>query len=290
MWKLPAYKLVTFLTPLIPARMGYFICRLIGLSMYLGNARLRRTVDGNLRLVMPRTSWLRRQPWALRVFFTSVMNPYDLVRLRSVDRGSLFERLEIEGRCHLEHALSLDKGAILFSPHLGNIDVAAQVPSAWDMRSAIVAERAEPPELDRYVTRLRTATGMSVIPPERESIPRMLQLLRNNGVLLFACDRDITGHGAPVKLFCRETLLPRGPVVLSMRTGAPLVPIRVLRVNDRCSRVVIGEPLELCRTGMHRADVNRNLQQLAITLEQLILTDPGQWVMLQPIWPDSGQP
>jgi lauroyl/myristoyl acyltransferase len=214
MWLLWTMRAGALLTPIVPARAGYWICRTIGLLLYLLKLRTRRAVLDNLRHVAPQRSWLWRQRQAARVFITATMNYYDLVRLRSVDRDRLAELLEVHGWLHVEAALARGKGIIVLSAHLGNFSVVAQYPATLGLQAAVIAEQVQPPELFRYLARLRSAMGITVLPPGASSVLPILRLLRKNGILLVAGDRDVTGHSRRVRFFDAPAYLPVGPVVL----------------------------------------------------------------------------
>ena len=100
------------------------------------------------------------------------------------------------------------------------------------------------------------------------------------------CDRDIGGAGVEVEFFGERTLLPGGPAMLALRTGAPLLPVAVyFRRYDHLG--VVCPPVASVRRGRLRDDVARVTQSLANELEDLIRVAPEQWHLLQPNWPSD---
>ena len=287
MWLLRSLRIVAILTPFVPARIGYLICQTLGILFFALNIRARRNVLANLATVDPKMGWRQRQRAAARVCITVVTNYYDLIRLRSVDRERVHDFVTIDGLEHVHSALEQGRGAIIVSAHLGNFSVMAKLPSTLGLRAALVAELVHPPELYQYMARLRSAMGIEVIPPGHTSLRKILTLLRDNRLLLLAGDRDVTHRGQPVRFFNRQTTLPIGPVALAMKTGAALLPAYTLRTSYQRSRVVIEPPLEHRDTGDRDADMSANLQLLADRLESMISHDPGQWAVLQRVWPPT---
>jgi phosphatidylinositol dimannoside acyltransferase len=286
-WLLRTLRIVAILTPIVPATIGYGLCRILGILFFALNFRARRNVLANLRVVDPRPSWFARQVTAARVCITVVTNYYDLLRLRSVDRNAVLDHVEVEGLEHVHSALERGCGVIIVSGHMGNFSVMAKLPAVLGMRAALIAERVEPAEVYHYMARLRSAMGIEVIPPGPRALRRTLELLNGNGVLLLAADRDVTLRGSEVELFGRTTTLPTGPIALAMKTGAALIPAYTLRETSFHSRVVIEPPIELCNTGCREADLQHNHQLLAANLERMIAEDPGQWAVLQRVWPPT---
>ena len=92
--------------------------------------------------------------------------------------------------------------------------------------------------------------------------------------------------------FGEETRLPGGPAVLSMRTGAPVLPTAVYFRPGRDQHLgVVRPPVTIERTKDRRHDVTRFTQAMATEFEDLIRRAPEQWHLFQPNWPsDPGYP
>jgi lauroyl/myristoyl acyltransferase len=284
MWSLRALRIGEFLTPILPARVSYGLCYLLAFVFCLFKVPTRRQVVDNLRHIEPGRSWLGYQIDAFKVFFTVNANYYDLLRMRIVDHDVMQDMLEVEGREHLDRALKAGKGAIILSAHLGNFSVVAKYPGMIGIRSAIIAERVQPAGLFNFMVRLRSAAGIDIFPPGREAIPPIIRLLRSNGVLLVAGDRDVSHQGIEVEFFGQPASLPAGPALLAMRTGAALIPAYTVRKSLRHSAVFIEPPLELVRSHGRDGDLRQNIQIIAHTLEKMIAHDPTQWGVLQRVW------
>lgn len=289
MWLLWALRIGTILVPLVPARLGYWMCRGIGLLTYLGGYRARRQVEWNLRHTDLRAGRLQLSRAAIGVFTTVVTNYYDLLRLRSADRDEILDLLDIQGVRHLETAVEAGKGVIVLSAHLGNFSVVARYPATRGWPTAIIAERMHPPALDAFMVRLRSAAGLEIIAPGPEAARPILNVLNRKGVLILAADRDITGNGYLVPFFGTPAHLPAGPVLLAMHTGAALLPAFTIRRSPSKSDVYIDQPIDLVNTGDMDADLAINLRIMAAALERMIATDPTQWAVLQAVW-ELGSP
>ncbi|MGA7672840.1 MAG: lysophospholipid acyltransferase family protein [Nitrolancea sp.] len=284
MWTLRALRIGAFLTPILPAWFGYGLCRFLAAIFYLVKVPTRSQVIENLRHVEPDRSWIRYQYDAVKVFITVNANYYDMLRLRTVDQDVFHELLTVHGKEHLDQALKDGKGVVILSAHLGNFSVVGKYPASIGIRSAIIAERVQPSGLFNFMVRLRSATGVDILPPGREAIPPILRLLRSNGALLVAGDRDVSHQGMDVEFFGETASLPAGPALLAMRSGAALIPAYTVRTSARRSAVYIHPPLELVRSHDREADLRTNVQIMARALEKMIAHDPTQWGVLQRVW------
>ena len=130
---------------------------------------------------------------------------------------------------------------------------------------------------------------MTVVPLGPKAGPAVLRALRANEVVCLLCDRDIDHSGIPVDFFGETTTLPAGPATLSLRTGAPVLPVGVYFTTTRYDghHAVVRPPLPNNRLGGLREDVTRVTQALAYELEFLIRRSPEQWHLFQPNWPSD---
>src|SRR5690606_28479486 len=145
-------------------------------------------------------------------------------------------------------------------------NVVASYPAALGYRSGIIAERLYPAPLFDYVSRLRSALGVAVISPGAESLRPIVRLLRENGILLVAGDRNVAGEGPLLPFFGEPASLPIGPVIVAMRTGAALVPAYTIRRPGKASLVEIEPAIELVRTGNREADIAANAALMVAAL------------------------
>ena len=118
--------------------------------------------------------------------------------------------------------------------------------------------------------------------------PAVLKALRANETVCLLCDRDLDRSGVDVEFFGEHTTLPAGPATLSIRTGAPLLPVGCYftpKYNGH--HAVVRPAVPTLRRGGLREDVGRVTQALARELEFLIRRAPEQWHLFQPNWPSD---
>lgn len=210
----------------------------------------------------------------------------NLFRLTGASTERVDASIDVEGAEHVDAALALGNGVVMAMPHIGAWDLGgAWVGHHWPL--TVVAERVEPPELFQWFCDQRKANNITVVPLDHEAGGALLAALRRNEVLGLLCDRDIAGGGVEVEFFGERTTLPAGPATLSLRTGAPILPVVVYQRPGQPARGVIRPPIPFVRSGKLRADVAALTQLVAFELEALIRVAPEQWHVLQPNWPSD---
>jgi KDO2-lipid IV(A) lauroyltransferase len=107
--------------------------------------------------------------------------------------------------------------------------------------------------------------------------------LEDNWLVGLIADRDLSGRGVEVEMFARARTMPPGPALLSLRSGAPLLPGEARQTHGGWA-IRLGEPLSVSPSGDERSDVARLTQVLAAAFERTIAADPTDWHMFQPAW------
>jgi KDO2-lipid IV(A) lauroyltransferase len=227
---------------------------------------------------------------AVAATFESYARYYvDSFRLPGTSPEALEAGITVDGWDKIDAALDDPEGTgvILALPHLGGWEWAGFWVAACRRRPiTVVVEALEPPDLYDWFVDLRTALGMRVVPLGPGVATTLLTALRSGHVVCLLSDRDLDGSGVEVEFFGERTTLPGGPATLALRTGAPVLPSAVY-FEGRGHHAVVGDPLDLTRSGRLRDDVARVTQDLAHALEALIRRAPEQWHLLQPNWPSD---
>jgi KDO2-lipid IV(A) lauroyltransferase len=214
----------------------------------------------------------------------------------------MVSRLDITDYHNLEAVLARGRGAIVVSMHLGSWEhgIAAYNKAYGSM--ALLAEAFDPPELFERITRARSALGVQVIPIDlagmrggdqktartlgASALRDVYRVLRNNGCVAIAMDRDIAGNGEPMEFFGSPAPIPVGVVELGIRTGAGLVPIMLYRNGHRVDARVYPE-IVYDAAAPRESEVRRCSEQVLRLFEQIIRAHPEQWHVLDPIWPTA---
>jgi KDO2-lipid IV(A) lauroyltransferase len=191
------------------------------------------------------------------------------------------------GWYHIEEGLGAGNGVIVALPHLGGWEWAGFWTAVVQRRPiSVVVEALEPRELFEWFVELRQSLGMHVIALGPDAGTAVVKALKANHVVCLLSDRSIGGGGVDVEFFGERTQLPGGPATLSLRTGAPIVPVGIY-FRGAGHAAVVRAPIPTERQGRLREDVERVTQRLASELELLIRAAPEQWHLMQPNWPSD---
>lgn len=241
----------------------------------------------NLRRVRPNATDKELESLVREAFSTYGRYWVDTMQLPSLPVDVVDDGFSVTGYERILEVQASGIGPILALPHLGGWEWAA----AWlgrvaEQPIAAVVERLEPHDVFEWFRDVRQSYGVEVIPLGPEALPSLVKSIKAASVVCLLVDRDIVGNGVEVEFFGHPTRLPSGPALLARRTGAPILPTAVYYDGSR-AHCKIGPAIEVDSSARLRPYLVETTQRVAKALEDMIDEAPGQWHVLQPVWPRS---
>lgn len=282
------YKVGSLIARLTPAPLSQGAVALLAPGVALSLRNKRHMIERHLKRVTPSLNSLALRR-ASQQAFDSYMRYYtESFRLPSLSKKYVDNHLSVDGFHHIETALEKGNGVIVALPHLGGWEWAGRWMADRGHHMTVIVEPLNPPELFEWFAKLRSDLGMRVVPLGPEAAPAILAALKKNEIVCLLSDRDIQGGGVEVEFFGEKTTLPAGPAMLSLRSGAPVIPVGVYftsKVDGHHG--VVRPPVNIERVGGLRESVAAGMQAIAYELEGLIRRAPEQWHLFQPNWPSD---
>ena len=186
-------------------------------------------------------------------------------------------RIEIDGEEHLRAALARHKGVLALSAHLGNFPMIGPRLASQGYDFSVVLKLAQEERFAALQHEYVTRAGVKIIParPRRESVPRIIQALRRNGIVLVVPDEF--RMGVEVDFLGRRAPAPKGPVTIAQRTGAAVVPLFMVRGHDDRLTLHVKPELRFTNTGDREADLRTNARLFVQEIENMVRRHPDQW-------------
>jgi lauroyl/myristoyl acyltransferase len=284
------YTIASVVIPRLPRWFVSILADVTGLAAFLVATKARKQATINTihvlgkEVVETNAGRRRLRRTVLRMFQSNVRNYIDLFILPYIRPEKILNSMDIEGVEHLEEALALGKGVILFSAHLGPFNYLAQWISIKGYHMTIPVERLQDERILDLTVKLRNSKGVQFVPLGGSAPMRtIIKALRNNQIVLITADRAVEGESVEKLFFGEPARLPIGPVSLSQRTGAALVG----GCGWHASRTRIGGkfvPLTLELTEEERVNTDTVMCALIEKLEKYIKAHPEQWIVFSPVW------
>ena len=187
-----------------------------------------------------------------------------------------------EGEEHAHAARALGRGVVFLTGHLGHFELYGAA-FGRVMPMAILVKPQSNPGADAWVSALRTASGVELL-PTGAGVRGVVRRLRAGGCIAMLGDQDGRRDGVFVPFFGRLASTPAGPAWLSLATGAPLVFGTCLRAADGRYEARLMPPIlpqgDAADAGAVRALTARH----TALLEDAIRQRPESWLWLHKRW------
>jgi KDO2-lipid IV(A) lauroyltransferase len=201
----------------------------------------------------------------------------------------------------LLQAFDSKRPVLIVTAHLGNWELAGLAFGLLGYRTYAIARALDNPYLDRYVRRLRCATGQDII-AKHGDFDRLASALAAGGNVATLADQDAGPHGVFVDFFGRPASTHKAVALLALKHDIVLFVGAVPRVPRHCHPPGHGRPAEglepMCYAfelgevidprgyaGLPRAAAVRAITaQYTAALERLIRRYPEQYFWLHRRW------
>jgi phosphatidylinositol dimannoside acyltransferase len=236
----------------------------------------------------------------LRALSRAVMRSYaryylETFRLQAIPRQRILDGMHIN-RSAVDLALTHMKngrGVIFALPHMGDFEQAGLWINMIGAGSfTTVAERLEPEAVFQKFLAFRESLGMEVLPTTGGPHPFgvMARRLREGKLVCIVADRDLSDTGVEVDFFGEKALLPAGPAMLAVQTGAALVPVSCSFVGESEWGVQVHDEIPVPATGTRKEKAAEMTQRMAGVFEDAIREHPEDWHMLQKVFVNDLDP
>lgn len=278
-------QVFTYFLNLLPLEWALWIGRCLGRLAFRVVSGRRRVVLKNLEVAFG----LGKSPQELeeiarKTFSNLGMTLVEFLRMPRLGMGYYNQYIRVEGWEHLDRALEEGKGVIALTFHFGNWEMPGLGAAFFGYPIVALAQRISNPWVDHYVRRTRKATGVTILPKRRVSQQVINHLRQGKIVAIFVDQRERKKSQVMVDFFGKKAPTTPSPVVFSLRTGAPMIPLFTVREDNSHHRVIIGEPLVPETTGETERDLEINTETYTRILESMIRKYPDQYFWLHNRW------
>lgn len=223
------------------------------------------------RELLPREFAGRSEEILQRMAENQVLNLLEIIHFENLIEAYP-DYLRWEGLNILEKALEKKKGAILFTGHFGNWEMIGYALARKKMPLNVIARPQAVNRMTEFMNGFREKRGVRVL--MHNNLSASLRLLRANQLIGIVSDLNARERGYRVNFFEREASFYSTPVMLSVRTDAPLIPVFIERESHRSQCIRVEPPIEWAPEETMTQRVRKYVERY----EQAFRRRPDQWI------------
>ncbi len=242
----------------------------------------RREAEEALARSLPELSAEERRRVIRRMYANLGMNLVEILRLPHADEAYFDQYVTRENEEHLRKALAGGKGVLVLTAHMGNWDLLCTLAPHFNYPTTIITKEIKNKALNEYWMTTRARFGLKFV-PAHNSFRLCLAALRRNEIVGVILDQNmIDTEGIFVDFFGRPACTTPGLAYLSAQSGAPVVPVYMLREGGR--HVIRILPPVLPPPDRKPETIRVFTQQYTRLIEDMIRAHPAQWTWIHRRW------
>lgn len=249
----------------------------------LFHRRFRLTIE-NLSLAFPGKNGSEIKTIARQSWENMGRTAAEFGKALSLDREELLKRCSIQNTQTMLSYLKAGKGVIIHLGHMANWEVMGIAFGASGLQMCAIARRIKNPYVNTWVTAMRQRYGGVVI-SHKNPFFRSAKALKQGKILGILMDQNMPKGDTFLPFFGRQAATTPITALLSLKTGAPIFPLHVMREADGIT-AVLEEPIIPSGECTHE-NINALLARLNSKLEDWIRQDPGMWLWAHNRWKRS---
>lgn len=273
---------------LLSYRAAEHLGRILGMLAYGLTVSRRRVALDNLTHAFP-----EKNPREIRAIAHGAFKNYGISLVEMMWSGQA-DRKKLAGLVQLTNpevayrAQEQGKGVILLSAHFGSWEMLLSgfiVSLGWTIGAIVQLQRNR--RIDEVIDSQRRRFNVTTI-PMGPSVREVLKVLQRRGAVLILADQSGPKESLFVNFFGRPAATHKGTAAFSLRTGAPIVLILLLRQKDGTHKAVFEE---IDRSGLETYN-EENIAELTrrhvAVLERYIRQYPEHWLWMHKRWKHTG--
>lgn len=260
----------------LPQPVIHGLCFLLSRVLYLSVRDLRKRMFENMLDLLKDQSPRQIQHYLRSYFYQFTIILYEILFESSRIEKIAPKKFIMEGEGYLHEALQSGRGAIVFSPHLGNFFYYYWYLSRkYDCLTVATGGSPELRPLYLLFQRMGcVGLDYDAVPPI-ELVKTLRKHLKGNGVVFLL--GDFWRPNFPqARFFNRLTRSPGGAAMMALEYQVPIVPFYGYRLENSLHRLQFAPPVYLYEKwdSSQRTQAMNELNQI---LEEIVRKKPDQW-------------
>jgi Kdo2-lipid IVA lauroyltransferase/acyltransferase len=224
-----------------------------------------------------------------RMYANLGMNLVEVLRLGQMTDEFLRANIDIEGEGFAREALARNKGVVILTGHVGNWDLLCTVVPRLGYPLTVISKDIKSERLNEFWMNLRQRFGVKFV-PAHNSYRACLTALKKNELIGFILDQNmIRTEGIFVDFFGRPACTTPGMAYMSAQSGAPVVPVFMLR-RENGRHLVKVLPLIDPPPNREPEVIREFTQRYTKIIEETIRQCPDQWIWIHRRWRTAPPP
>jgi KDO2-lipid IV(A) lauroyltransferase len=277
---------ITFVN-ILPLKISYIFGKWLARIVFFIWRGRRRVIIENLKLAFGDRNNKKEIKKLYKEIIENIGKGFmETIKFRTLSDSFFNNNINIIGISNLKDAINKGKGVIAVSAHLGNFTLIGRKLAMLGYKFNYINRDPHNKGVAEIFKKIRKYDGVNFIPdkPKNLCLKKSIDCLKNGEILFIQIDINVASGGIFVDFFGHKVPTFKGPVTLSMRSGAPVLPMFIVRDNNNIQNIIVEPPVNIFRNGDIEEDIYRNTYNIVKIIEDYIRRYPTQWWWIHRRW------
>jgi KDO2-lipid IV(A) lauroyltransferase len=271
---------LTVFLSLLPLSLLRIIAKKIAFLIYLLDKKNKKIAEYNFRIVFkdkPLTE-TEKEKLLKKLYENLTIYAVEYLKLWIINKKNYHKFVEFENYEYVDEALSLGKGLIVVTAHIGNWEYLGSVPAKLGKNLAVIINRQFNPYTDWWLRVIREKCGkIKCFYNEVGDLSKIVRHLRNGGIIGTLADQTYYFQPIFVPFFGMPSATADGPAKLHIRYKAPLMMAFAIRQKNGKYLLKFSKYVFFETSKDIDKDCERIMSWINSEYEKIILEYPEQW-------------
>lgn len=244
-----------------------------------------RIVQKNLRIAFPQNTEAEKSKLTDAIYrhFSSVFTEIIYMFVKKKPE-KILKKIEVNNIEILKKTLGKNKGAIVFSAHLGNWELIPFILSRkLNIKIVSIAREIDNPLVGKVVKQFREQMGSTII-YKKNSIRTILEMLEQNRIVYMLIDQNtIEREAVFVDFFHKKVSAVPSVSKLHLKKDKPVIPLFLHYEKDKIVLDLM-EEIYFTPTDNLKNDIKQLTQECTKLIEKNVKRYPEQWFWFHDRW------
>lgn len=280
---IPFYLFARFIS-ILPLKSSLQAGRRLGRLLFTIDRGHRKTAMENVSMTLGLGS-VEAEGIARKVFENIGMTFAEFIKIPALDKGFFEEKVVVEGFENYLRARGEGKGVLMLGAHLGSWEL---LPACHLIKmgqaASVVYKKTKNPYVSAFIDSIRRSYGLKTI-SHRNSVKEIMSALKKGeGVGILLDQHAGSKEAVFVDFVGRPAATNYGLALIALKTGAPVVPMFLVRDGEERYRTIYEEPIYLLKSGDSERDIREATVKFNNVIEKYIRKYPEQWFWVHKRW------
>ena len=271
------------LTRILPRPVGYLFWDVFSRLGYRLMGKRIGIMRENLSMAFPEKKAEDLDDLGRKVYINIGRTYAEFCKIGSLNAENVSGFVTFEGMENLKRAHEKGKGVIVPTLHCYNGELIPAALAASGFPAHWVIREVDNFYIDRKMDEVRKGSGLNTIKKEG-AYRNMIRAVRRGEILFLTTDQKAGFNEVWVKFLGLWSATVRSPAVLSLKTGASIVPMFSIPQPDHTHRAYFLPAIKYDPTGDAKMDVFAITQIIADLQTEFIKKHPELWLWLHRKW------